>query len=254
MQQTREAIGRLIARVPVVTPAETDSRNWVIVLRVGRWARDVARECWPLVRDRIELASPALELDRYVEPDDATAALWIARLHRVLVNGELPRAGDAMDFAIAALADPPLTECDFYPGQDDEGTSVLWVKTSPQNKFTFRVVLSLIALRTLRCAERVRDWPTAKDRSMEPEREPTMGDLMDAAGIGDDTFRRIRAAANIEVTERGGAAGNRRYSPDEVSRLVDAVLSGNFRNRTTVAERWARWGSNKAASKPQASN
>jgi hypothetical protein len=83
--------------------------------------------------------------------------------------------------------------------------------------------------------------------------DPTMHDLAIEAGISDDTFRRVREAAGIEVKLKGAAARNRRYNPSEVDRLIAAALAGNFIERTKMAERWARWGSKKAASKPHAS-
>jgi len=83
--------------------------------------------------------------------------------------------------------------------------------------------------------------------------DPTMRDLASEAGISDDTFRRVRDAAGIEVKLRGAAARNRRYNPSEVDRLIAAALAGNFIERTAMAEKWARWGGKKAASKPHAS-
>lgn len=84
---------------------------------------------------------------------------------------------------------------------------------------------------------------------------PTMRDLIDAIDpvISDDTFRRIRDAAGIEVKLKGAAARNRRYTPSEVDGLIVTVLAGSYIERTAAAEAWARWGTQKAASKPQVS-
>jgi hypothetical protein len=81
---------------------------------------------------------------------------------------------------------------------------------------------------------------------------PTASDLAIAAGISDDTFRRVRKAARIEVKLKGAAARNRRYSPQEVDRLIRAAIAGTFLERRSIAEKWARWGSDKAADKPHA--
>jgi hypothetical protein len=78
---------------------------------------------------------------------------------------------------------------------------------------------------------------------------PNLRDLATAAGISDDTFRRVRKAADIHVKLKGAAARNRRYSRIEVDRLIQAALAGNFIERTAMASKWEKW-SSKAASKP----
>lgn len=83
--------------------------------------------------------------------------------------------------------------------------------------------------------------------------DPTMRDLASEAGISDDTFRRVRDAAGIEVKLKGAAARNKRYNPSEVDRLIAAALAGNFIERTAMAKKWARWGSKNAASTPHPS-
>jgi hypothetical protein len=82
---------------------------------------------------------------------------------------------------------------------------------------------------------------------------PTLSDLASEAGISDDTFRRVREAAGIEVTLKGAAARNRRYSRREVDQLIEAALAGNFFERRGMAEKWAKWSSKEAANKPHAS-
>lgn len=72
---------------------------------------------------------------------------------------------------------------------------------------------------------------------------PTSGELATAAGISDDTFRRVRRAAGIEVGLRGALARNRRYSAKEVDRLITAALAGAFLEGRAMGEKWRRWGS-----------
>ncbi len=72
---------------------------------------------------------------------------------------------------------------------------------------------------------------------------PTMSDLATAAGISDDTFRRVRTAAKITVKARGAAARNWRYKPSHVDRLIRAALGGNFIERAAMAAKWERWSS-----------
>lgn len=82
--------------------------------------------------------------------------------------------------------------------------------------------------------------PTAR---MKAPGGPTASDLATAVGISDDTFRRVRKAAGIEVTEKGSAARNRRYPPEEVDRLIRAALGGDFQERRRMADQWAKWSS-----------
>lgn len=83
--------------------------------------------------------------------------------------------------------------------------------------------------------------------------DPTIDELCSNPIISTDTFGRVRRAAGIEVKLKGAAARNRRYNPNEVDRLIEAALAGKFIKRTVMAEKWAQWGSQKAASKPHAS-
>jgi hypothetical protein len=80
---------------------------------------------------------------------------------------------------------------------------------------------------------------------------PTMGDLVSAAGISNETFRRLRKKAGIVVQLKGGAARNRRYPAGEIDQLVATALAGNYLERARMAKAWACWGSRKqAADKP----
>lgn len=81
----------------------------------------------------------------------------------------------------------------------------------------------------------------AQHRPADPTSHPTARDLSEVAGISTDTFRRVRTAAGIEVQAKGGAARNRRYSPDEVDRLIAAARSGNFHEREAMQRKWAQW-------------
>jgi hypothetical protein len=72
---------------------------------------------------------------------------------------------------------------------------------------------------------------------------PTMEDLAAEAGISNDTFRRVRTAANIVVKLKGAAVRSRRYCPKEVDMLIFAALAGTFVERKAMAEKWAKWGS-----------
>jgi len=79
---------------------------------------------------------------------------------------------------------------------------------------------------------------------------PTAGDLASAAGISNDTFRRIRRSAGVEVNATGGAARNRRYAPIEVDRMIAAALAGNHLERLAIATKWTKWSSKKPADTP----
>jgi len=81
----------------------------------------------------------------------------------------------------------------------------------------------------------------ASARAAAESRWPTMGDLVAEAGISNDTFGRVRKLAGIEVELKGGAARNRRYSPKEVTDLIDAAARGNFMERRKMQEKWKRW-------------
>lgn len=83
---------------------------------------------------------------------------------------------------------------------------------------------------------------------------PTLGEMASEAGISDDTFRRIRDAAGLELALRGGNAQHYRYSPSEVSKLVAAVRAGSNMERVKIIEKWKRWTRNEAATKPQGRN
>jgi len=61
----------------------------------------------------------------------------------------------------------------------------------------------------------------------------------DAAGsFSASTFDNIRRAANVEAGERGGKGQQRRFSRVELTKLIEAVEAGTFRNRTEIANSW----------------
>jgi len=76
-----------------------------------------------------------------------------------------------------------------------------------------------------------------------PTTAPTAGDLATEAGISDDTFRRVRREAKIDLRLKGAAARNRRYTSKEIDKLRAAALAGNFIERRAMADKWAKWGS-----------
>lgn len=82
------------------------------------------------------------------------------------------------------------------------------------------------------------------------ELRPTGEDLAVEAEISDDTFRRVRTAAGIVVKLKGSAARARRYTKREVDAMISAALGGTFKDRRKIAEKWKRWSSIQAASKP----
>lgn len=83
---------------------------------------------------------------------------------------------------------------------------------------------------------------------------PMMKDLAIAAGISDDTFRRVCKAAGLERSPRGAGGRKRRFGPDEVDRLIEAARNGNYYERTTMIEQWSPWSRNFAATLPQVRN
>ena len=85
--------------------------------------------------------------------------------------------------------------------------------------------------------------PDATDEEQARSRAswPTGGELADAAEISDDTFRRIRTAAGLDDGTKGAESRRRRYSPDEVTKLRDAVIAGNTIKRVNTAKVWEKW-------------
>ncbi len=67
---------------------------------------------------------------------------------------------------------------------------------------------------------------------------PTKAQLIDKADISGSTFDRIRAKAGIASPRKGGDGQNRRYTQDEVVRLIHAAgTGGKFRDR--IVQRWS---------------
>lgn len=81
-------------------------------------------------------------------------------------------------------------------------------------------------------------------------RGPTAADLATEVGVSADTFARVRKAAKIEVNMKGSAARDRRYTPEEVDRLISAARNGSFLERKRMIERWAKWASRSAKGGP----
>lgn len=82
---------------------------------------------------------------------------------------------------------------------------------------------------------------------------PTAADLCADPLISTDTFGRIREDAGIDLGLHGPKARKHRYAPEEVDRLIQAVLAGNYLKRRALAEKWAQWSSKQAANKPHGS-
>lgn len=62
--------------------------------------------------------------------------------------------------------------------------------------------------------------------------------LKDLAGISDESFRAIRAAAGISTALRGGAAQQKIYTMDEIDRMISAVREGRFRKKDHICNAW----------------
>ncbi|MBL0869242.1 MAG: hypothetical protein IBJ18_01560 [Phycisphaerales bacterium] len=69
--------------------------------------------------------------------------------------------------------------------------------------------------------------------------EQIRGDSRILAALGRemtfDTFRRIRKAAGMKTHERGHSSRNRRYTPEEITRMADATERGPFIDRQRIA-------------------
>lgn len=72
-------------------------------------------------------------------------------------------------------------------------------------------------------------------------RWPTRGDLMDAAGISDDTLLRMLKRAKLFSGKRGAKAKSERFSPSQVLYLRRSILSGTFLERSACYWKWEKW-------------
>jgi hypothetical protein len=57
--------------------------------------------------------------------------------------------------------------------------------------------------------------------------------------FGDTTFDRIRKAANVPPSERGGKGQQRRYSRTDLRKLIKAVIGGEYRRKKEIATAWS---------------
>jgi hypothetical protein len=194
----------------------------------------------PFVVCRVHVGkAEARDLLKALRPDWRTVALrWAHTLSRT----DRVRWGAKVD-DFARLNAPNFLHRDKHP---------LWRLVERAHRY----VEQLRAERTTSTHANATDAPQT-DQAVAPEGAcdagdtwPTMRDLASAAGISDDTFRRVRNAAGIEVKLKGARARDRRYVPNEVDRLIGAARDGNFIERTGMIEKWAQWGSKKAASRP----
>lgn len=118
---------------------------------------------------------------------------------------------------------------------EDMQTQLDWITS------TLRIVNAVIETRGLDVPPQ--QAQSDSDNSHATTTYPTMRDLADTVGISPDTFGRVRKAAGIKVGLKGAAARNRRYPPSEVDKLIHAAKAGPFLERTSMAEKWAHWGS-----------
>jgi len=80
---------------------------------------------------------------------------------------------------------------------------------------------------------------------------PNSSDMMAAAGIDADTFRRIRDSAAIHIRLKGSAAAAYRYSPQQVDRLIAAAARSRCQERDVMVRTWARWSAAAESSVPK---
>ncbi|MCP3903279.1 MAG: hypothetical protein GY715_06545 [Planctomycetes bacterium] len=66
----------------------------------------------------------------------------------------------------------------------------------------------------------------------------TKSELVAKASISDSTFDRIREAAGVKASESGGRGQQRRFSPAELAKLIEATEAGTFRSKTATANSW----------------
>lgn len=83
----------------------------------------------------------------------------------------------------------------------------------------------------------------ASDEQESPSsrRGPSGSVLIDAAGISEATFRRIRRAAKIGEDWTAHMSRLHRYSPQDVDRLIEAAREEGFRAWKAIETAWACW-------------
>lgn len=79
-------------------------------------------------------------------------------------------------------------------------------------------------------------------------RHPRMDELCADPIVSGSTFRRIRTAAGIAAPSTSWKSRDRGYTPDEVDRLIAAVMAGNFNQRLPLSKSWAKFGTKSAPS------
>lgn len=105
-----ERLARSVGRLLADPPASAENLN-IDPSTAGRsvqlWARDLARDCEPLIPSDLRKCARAptsTPLDHHFrEPDDMTAARFMLTLHRLLVNREAPSPDINLEWGLAAL-------------------------------------------------------------------------------------------------------------------------------------------------------
>ena len=182
----------------------------------------------PRLRDRLCRLMSALDLDRSVATDEGERTAWRLIWTALGLDSEvnelisiLKAEGDR----IALVLGDAGTLCNSVGGT---------ISQLPTDADLLESVTS----------QRTPSNPNERGGKPDPvSARPTAGDLAGEVGISDDTFRRVRNAAEVTVTERGAAARKRRYSEVEVDRLVEAAREGNFIERNRMVKLWAKWAS-----------
>jgi hypothetical protein len=142
-----------------------------------------------------------------IEVESVTKATALALIHQ---------APDAKHPALRALArvantDHPSSDDLTYAMEELIAASPSWKASQPADR------------------SRSASWPTALDlrNAVKP--------------LSFTTFGRIRDDAGIKLTARGGAAQKHRYSPSEVSRMIEAANRKGRHLRIKIAAEWKKW-------------
>lgn len=90
-------------------------------------------------------------------------------------------------------------------------------------------------------AARARAEEAKKGTTRQKIPRPTTSDLLDAGGIGDDTFRRIRTRSGLKGVGEGAPAHFHQWSAEHVRKLMVEVGQGRYRERTRMLREWEKW-------------
>jgi hypothetical protein len=67
----------------------------------------------------------------------------------------------------------------------------------------------------------------------------TKKELMDQADVSATVFDRIRKAASVKPSEKGGRGTQRRFSNAELRKLIAAVEAGTHRRKREIVKDWS---------------